>query len=68
MIEESKTTINRNSTSSAADVDDDNDSEENDQVMVGDAQQQHSFLGERFEQEKVTIEEAFERVGGFGKF
>ena len=39
MIEESKTTINRNSTSSAADVNDDNDSEENDQVIVGDAQQ-----------------------------
>ena len=69
MIEESKTTINRNSTSSAADSDDDNDAvENNDQVMVGDARQQHSFIGERFDQEKVTIEEAFERVGGFGKF
>ena len=39
MIEESKTTINRNSTSSAADADDDNDSAENDEVMDGDAQQ-----------------------------
>lgn len=37
MIEESKTTINRNSTSSAADEDDDNDSVQNDQVRVGDA-------------------------------
>ena len=39
MIEESKTTINRNSTSSAADADDDNDSVENDQIEVGNAQQ-----------------------------
>ena len=29
---------------------------------------QHSFVGERFVGEHVTVDEAFERVGGFGKF
>ena len=36
--------------------------------MIGEAEHQHSFIGDRFVQEKVTVEEAFERVGGFGKF
>ena len=36
--------------------------------MNGEAEQQHSFIGDRFVSERVTVEEAFERVGGFGKF
>ena len=29
---------------------------------------QHSFIDDRFVSEQVTIEEAYERVGGFGNF
>ena len=39
-----------------------------DEVYEDEAMRQHSFVGDQFESENVTIEEAFERVGGFGKF
>ena len=39
-----------------------------DDVYEDEAMRQHSFVGDAFESENVTIEEAFEKVGGFGKF
>ena len=63
MIEESKKAINRTSSQ-----DDRNSSDEDENKMNGEAEQQHSFIGDRFVSERVTVEEAFERVGGFGKF
>ena len=64
MIEESKKALNRSSSH-----DDINSSEMAEtSTLLGEAEQQHSIIGERFVSERVTVEEAFERVGGFGRF
>ena len=62
--------INRND--SAADSDEncmiDEEEKEDKRVNRSEIARQHSFLEDRFVSEHVTVEEAYERVGGFGKF
>mmetsp|Transcript_37143 Transcript_37143/g.45348 ORF Transcript_37143/g.45348 Transcript_37143/m.45348 type:complete len:88 (-) Transcript_37143:1028-1291(-) len=36
--------------------------------MRSEVTRQFSFIDDRFVGERVTVEEAFERIGGFGKF
>ena len=37
-------------------------------LLRSEIRKQHSFIDDRFVGEKVTVEEAFERCGGFGRF
>ena len=44
------------------------DSKDDRKLLRSEVVRQFSFIDDRFVGERVTVEEAFERVGGFGRF